>query len=95
MSYSGLGLLLHALQSCLSRIRIKYEIQAIGPSIVRRNFGVDLLNEPSAGYIGWENLEVPGAPVEVGLMPSPLESMALGMGRTLEVNKISIATVVQ
>ena len=50
-------------------------------------FGVDLFNEPSAGYIGWENLEVPLAPVEVGLMPSPLESMALGMGRALEVKR--------
>jgi hypothetical protein len=50
-------------------------------------FGVDLLNEPSAGYIGWEDLEVPGGPVEVGLMPSPLQSMALGMGRSLEVKR--------
>lgn len=50
-------------------------------------FGVDLLNEPSAGYIGWQNLEAPAAPVEVGLMPSPLESMALGMGHSLEVQR--------
>ncbi|MBS1151189.1 MAG: putative glycosidase [Myxococcaceae bacterium] len=39
-------------------------------------FGVDLLNEPSPGYIGWEDLEAPGGPVEVGVMPSPLQSMA-------------------
>jgi Glycoside hydrolase family 5 C-terminal domain/Cellulase (glycosyl hydrolase family 5) len=50
-------------------------------------FGVDLLNEPSAGYIGWRDLSVPSAPVEVGAMPSPLESMALGMGRSLEVRR--------
>lgn len=50
-------------------------------------FGVDLLNEPSAGYIGWKDLEVPAAPVEVGAMPSPLQSMALGMGRTVEVKR--------
>lgn len=50
-------------------------------------FGIDLLNEPSAGYIGWENLARPGAPVEVGLMPSPLQSMALGMGRSVEVQR--------
>ncbi len=50
-------------------------------------FGVDLLNEPSGGYIGWQDLQVPGAPVEVGLMPSPLQSMALGMGRSVEVKR--------
>lgn len=48
-------------------------------------FAVDLLNEPSPGYIGWKDLTRPGAPVEVGAMPSPLEGMALGMGRSLEV----------
>ncbi len=51
-------------------------------------FGVDLLNEPSAGYLGWKNLEVPGAPVEVGAMPSPLQSMALGMGHSFEVERL-------
>ncbi|MBL8921224.1 MAG: cellulase family glycosylhydrolase [Myxococcaceae bacterium] len=48
-------------------------------------FAVDLLNEPSPGFIGWKDLTKPGAPVEVGAMPSPLEGMALGMGRSLEV----------
>lgn len=48
-------------------------------------FAVDLLNEPSPGYIGWRDLTRPGAPVEVGAMPSPLESFALGMGRSLDV----------
>ena len=50
-------------------------------------FGVDLLNEPSPGYIGWKDLEAPGGPVEVGLMPSPLQSMALGMGHPVEVKR--------
>jgi Glycoside hydrolase family 5 C-terminal domain/Cellulase (glycosyl hydrolase family 5) len=50
-------------------------------------FGVDLFNEPSAGYIGWEDLQRPGGPVEVGAMPSPLESMALGMGQSLSVKR--------
>ncbi|MFZ5443064.1 MAG: cytoplasm protein [Myxococcota bacterium] len=50
-------------------------------------FGVDLLNEPSPGYIGWEDLTKPGGPVEVGLMPSPLDSMALGLGRRREVKR--------
>lgn len=50
-------------------------------------FGVDLLNEPSPGYIGWRDLEAPGGPVEVGAMPSPLEGMALGMGRSLLVRR--------
>lgn len=50
-------------------------------------FGVDLFNEPSHGYIGWKDLTRPGGPVEVGLRPSPLESMALGRGRTLEISR--------
>jgi Glycoside hydrolase family 5 C-terminal domain/Cellulase (glycosyl hydrolase family 5) len=50
-------------------------------------FGVDLLNEPSAGFIGWKDLRAPGGPVEVGVMPSPLEGMALGMGQHLEVKR--------
>jgi len=48
-------------------------------------FAVDLLNEPSPGYIGNTKLTKPFAPVEVGAMPSPLESFQLGMGRTLEI----------
>ena len=50
-------------------------------------FGVDLLNEPSPGYIGWEQLEVPAGAGGGRPMPSPLQSMALGMGRCLEVKR--------
>ncbi len=48
-------------------------------------FAVDLLNEPSPGYIGNTSLTKPFAPVEVGAMPSPLESFRLGMGEPLDV----------
>jgi hypothetical protein len=50
-------------------------------------FGVDLFNEPFAGYIGCLELEKPAAIVEVGAIPSPLESFALGMGRALRVRR--------
>ncbi len=44
-------------------------------------FGWDVLNEPSAGYIGREDLTRPFGPVQVGPLPSPLESFALGDGK--------------
>ena len=47
--------------------------------------GYDVLNEPSTGYIGAEDLTVPLSRVKVGPLPSPLESMALGEGRPLRV----------
>jgi hypothetical protein len=49
-------------------------------------FGYDVLNEPSAGYIGWQDLRRPRGPVWLGALPSPLESMALGDGASLEVD---------
>ncbi|MBN2502844.1 MAG: cellulase family glycosylhydrolase [Anaerolineales bacterium] len=42
--------------------------------------GYDTLNEPYPGYIGWEDLNHPEAEVEMGPIPSPLQSMALGAG---------------
>ncbi len=50
-------------------------------------FGVDLFNEPAPGYIGWKDLKKPKAVVEVGVLPSPLQSMALGAGATLDVKR--------
>jgi len=48
-------------------------------------FGYDVLNEPSAGYIGWKDLTRWGSPVAVGALPSPLESFALGDGQARTV----------
>ena len=45
--------------------------------------GYDVLNEPSAGYIGLADLTRPHTKVKVGPLPSPLESMALGEGQTV------------
>ncbi|MEW5742562.1 MAG: cellulase family glycosylhydrolase [Myxococcota bacterium] len=48
--------------------------------------GYDVLNEPSPGFIGWDDLTRPHGPVTVGVLPSPLEGMALGDGLSLEVD---------
>lgn len=50
-------------------------------------FGYDVWNEPSPGYVGWSDLTRPKGPVTLGALPSPLESMALGAGASLEVNE--------
>ncbi len=42
--------------------------------------GYDTLNEPSVGYIGWHDLHQPGGAVQMDLMPTALQSMALGEG---------------
>ncbi len=42
--------------------------------------GYDTLNEPGKGFIGWEDLRLPGGNVKVGPMPSPYQSMLLGSG---------------
>lgn len=49
-------------------------------------FGYDVLNEPAVGYIGWDDLTKPHGPVWVGALPSPLESMALGVGQAREID---------
>ncbi|MGD0808068.1 MAG: cellulase family glycosylhydrolase, partial [Anaerolineales bacterium] len=46
------------------------------PNIV----GYDTLNEPGKGFIGWEDLRLPGGSVKVGPLPSPYQSMLLGSG---------------
>lgn len=59
--------------------------------VVRRLAGVacvagyDVLNEPSAGYIGAGDLTRPLGPVQVGPLPSPLDSMALGDGSSRRI----------
>ncbi len=48
--------------------------------------GYDTLNEPSPGYIGVRDLEVPAGSLHYGLAPSPLEAMRLGEGETLTID---------
>jgi hypothetical protein len=47
--------------------------------------GFDVLNEPSAGYIGMRDLNAYGL-LKNGIMPTPFEGMALGGGHSLEVD---------
>ena len=42
--------------------------------------GYDSLNEPSSGYIGWQNLATNEATLKLGDMPTPYQSMLLGEG---------------
>lgn len=48
--------------------------------------GYDTMNEPWSGYIGWKDLTRPKGPVELGLLPSPLQAMALGDGISQDVD---------
>ena len=47
--------------------------------------GYGVMNEPFEGYVGWADLAEARAPVEIGAMPSPFESMLLAAGNPLEV----------
>ncbi len=47
--------------------------------------GYDTLNEPQPGYIGWKDLSAPPSLLRQGAVPSPLQSMALGAGLSVEV----------
>lgn len=47
--------------------------------------GYDTLNEPSAGYIGWADLNQSGGMLRLGESPTPLQSMLLGAGFPQEV----------
>ncbi|MHB8106869.1 MAG: cellulase family glycosylhydrolase [Candidatus Cryosericum sp.] len=47
--------------------------------------GYDTLNEPSHGYIGWKDLTAHEGLMKTDLMPTPLESFALGDGLEQEV----------
>jgi len=49
--------------------------------------GYDTLNEPLSGYIGWRDLKAPPSLLRQGLVPSPLQSMALGAGLTLDIER--------
>ncbi len=42
--------------------------------------GYDTLNEPSAGYIGWKDLNAMGGAMITGDVPTPFQSMLLGEG---------------
>src|SRR5262245_56166958 len=46
--------------------------------------GYDTMNEPSRGWLGWQDLRVPGGLVQVGPCPSPFEAMRLGAGQPRE-----------
>lgn len=52
--------------------------------------GYDTLNEPLAGWIGWRDLAQTGGLLKLGDMPSPFESMQLGSGRALEIDRYKI-----
>lgn len=49
--------------------------------------GYDTLNEPSAGYIGIADLQAVPGPLRLGAAPSPLDSMRLGEGATLTLDR--------
>jgi hypothetical protein len=42
--------------------------------------GYDTMNEPSCGYIGWQDLNAPGGLLPIGDVPTPYQSMLLGEG---------------
>src|SRR5204863_1054237 len=48
--------------------------------------GFDLLNEPSAGYIGIKNLDTLGI-LRLGAMPTYFQGMAAGDGNSFEVGR--------
>jgi hypothetical protein len=48
--------------------------------------GYDTMNEPSAGYVGWRDLESPPDLLRLGPMPTPLQAMALGAGIPQQVD---------
>ena len=48
--------------------------------------GYDTMNEPTPGYIGWEELDQPGGYINLGASPTPYQSMLLGAGIPQEVD---------
>ncbi len=52
--------------------------------------GFDVLNEPSAGYIGMKDLNAYGL-LKNGFMPTPLDGMVLGAGNALNVDRYEFA----
>jgi hypothetical protein len=49
--------------------------------------GFELMNEPSAGYIGIPDINAPYETEILGTVPTPIESMMLGAGQSLEIQK--------
>jgi hypothetical protein len=49
--------------------------------------GYDTLNEPSAGWIGWQDITAAGGEVMAGNCPSPFQSMLLGSGIPQRVDR--------
>jgi len=47
--------------------------------------GYDTMNEPSAGFIGWQDLNVSGGLLRMGPSPTPFQAMLLGAGFPQEV----------
>ncbi len=47
--------------------------------------GYDTMNEPSPGFIGWQNLNVSGGLLRMGPSPAPFQAMLLGAGFPQEV----------
>jgi hypothetical protein len=54
--------------------------------------GYDTLNEPSGGYIGWDNLNKAGEPSNLDAVPTPYQSMLLGAGLPQQVDVWSLGT---
>jgi hypothetical protein len=48
--------------------------------------GYDTMNEPSAGFIGWTDLESAEGGLRLGLSPTPLQAILLGAGFPQEVD---------
>ncbi len=48
--------------------------------------GYDTFNEPMPGYLGWEDLSLPGGVLKLGDCPTPFQSMVLGDGIPQEVD---------
>ncbi|MEA4909779.1 MAG: cellulase family glycosylhydrolase [Anaerolineaceae bacterium] len=68
----------------------RHYIQSIRELAVRLSHldnvaGYDTLNEPYPGYLGWRDLTRPDAQVWKGVLPSPLQAMALGEGATFDL----------
>jgi hypothetical protein len=53
--------------------------------------GYDTMNEPSPGYIGVRKLTSPPNSLRLGLAPSPLESMRLGEGESLRLDRWAVS----
>ena len=48
--------------------------------------GYETMNEPSSGYIGWNDLNLAGEPINLDAAPTPYQSMLLGAGLPQEVD---------